>query len=1073
MANKEHLAILEDGVNSWNKWRLANAEVRPILSRTRLTGGDFRGIDFRNTDLTDTDLSGADLSETDLRGVLLSNADLTNANLRGSNLNNTILVNTKLHKADISGSSVCGLSLIQGDISGIIDKALKVSYPNEPFIAVDGLSLSQFIHRVIHDDDAGVLVNDYRDQAVLLVGAFTKERRKVRNALQQKLRDQGYLPIVLDYESLEDSGVLAKMHSLASVCRFIIADVTGTATLLSELREFIPSLNSVSVQPIAYSQEVDPSGFEKYKTLDWMLPLHLYDNLDGWVDLGDAGPDEEGNPQVIPFTTIEEEIVEEAETPDEPFEKSFASVGDEDIAELAKTYEDFLDALPVEMDDAELTAIVQAAPEPSVEVIIKDDEEQSDDTDDEVDVDIDDEAGNGVYEIHDEYHEADINGTLTTEKEEVAEEVSSSDDTDEHELIWPETASTPEEVEPQAVDAETVPLDPENTTVILIDDPETGSVTEDAAAVESDELHAEAPVIEETVDENDSTILLGDVESEFREEILDEALEDVAELEEQIENTPASDQKEIPGLDENFLKDVVLSPEVEDEVESAEAELESVEEDLTMVNPSSPAHMDDQESIEDSLLETPAETEAPFEGQHVEEQLEEHDDDWGDADHHDANGEPVETVVTVVGERERRRAPQPATVPASLMIKRVAVIAGFLGVLGIGYWIWMGMHRDLIIQVPTIAKAHVFVNGEKLESVGEQAGKQSYLLSGAFVGKKEISVYPTQVKEMEGLEFVRYKAQKMEVNLERGDEAHLVEVPMDLLYSVRKVTSGKYPNISADGSKIIYVKPVDEWTKKIWFKDVYIHNLKTNRKRRITGKNEFFYDWDRPHLLDSNKHAYLTAYNSGGQFQYFVTVGKDSLRKLPLPIDKSRFGFLPLKNRNGVITDNKVYDLDGKYVKTLFAEPPFNNQLYYAGDNGVLYFKKEKTKSKRTLRLTSTYVDINSGQERELFSIVKNNAPFLSASENGDKVVVSDYTGLNIGFITTIKLWQNGEFVDLMKPLQDGAGDYKDGTKFHKTEACATSDGNKIVFEYNGDIYLIEIPAEITMQDLKDAELKS
>ncbi|MEL6820206.1 MAG: pentapeptide repeat-containing protein [Calditrichota bacterium] len=1066
MANKEHLAILEGGVDSWNKWRLANAEVRPILSRTRLKDGDFRGIDFRNTDLTDTDLSDADLRESDLRGVLLSNADLTNANLRGSNLNNTILVNTKLHNADISESSVCGLSLIQGDVTGLVDQALQVSYPNEPYIAVDGLALSQFVHRVVHDDDAGVLVNDYREKAVLLVGAFTKERRKVRKALQQKLRDQGYLPVVLDYSSLEDPGVLAKMHSLAAVCRFIIADVTGTATLLSELREFIPSLNSVIVQPIAYSQEVDPAGFEKYKTLEWMLPLYLYNNLDGWDDLGDVGPDEDGNPQVIPLAQVEEETDEEVKEPDVTIEKSFVSVGDEDIAELAKTYEDFLDALPVEMDDAELTSIAQAAPEPLVEVLVKDDEDQSENNTAEfVDIPVEDDPGNGVYEIHDEYHEADLNGSMVSEEEELPNEEAAAGHPIEDEVDWPGTSETPENDEPQAVDAETVPLDPENTTVILIDDPES---TEISKAEESEEVvETEVPV---TPDAQliDDTALLGNVESEFRDEILDEALEDVAGLEELVDNESVVEQKEIPGLDESFLADVVSTPEVEEEIES-------ISEDVTMVNPSSPAHMDELEDMEESLIETPSDVESLTEEEpEVEDLLDDKDDDdWGDADHHDANGEPIETVVTVIGERERRRSPKSNTVPVSLMLKRAAVIVGFLALLGIGYWFWKGMHRDMIVQVPTIAKAHVFVDGEKLEPVGEQAGKQSYRLSEAFIGKKQITVYPTQVNEMEGLEFVRYKAQQMEVDLQRGDDAHLVEIPMDLLYSVRKVTAGKYPNISPDGSKIIYVKPVDEWTKKIWFKDVYIHNLKTNKKRRITGKNEFFYDWDRPHLLDSNKHAYLTAYNSGGQFQYFVTVGIDSLRKLPLPIDKSRFGFLPLKDRSGVITDNKVYDFDGKYIKTLFSKPPFNNQLYYAGENGVLYFKKEKTKSKRTLRLTSTYVNIDTGEEKELFSIVKNNAPFLSASDNGEKVVVSDYTGLNIGFMTSIKLWQNSEFVELVKPLQDGAGEYKDGTTFHKTEACATSDGNKIVFEYNGDIYLIEIPAEITMQDLKDAELKS
>ena len=70
MANEEHLKILKQGVEQWNKWRLENA-IRPDLSGANLSGAD----------LIDANLSGAYLSGADLSDANLSGADLSGANL--------------------------------------------------------------------------------------------------------------------------------------------------------------------------------------------------------------------------------------------------------------------------------------------------------------------------------------------------------------------------------------------------------------------------------------------------------------------------------------------------------------------------------------------------------------------------------------------------------------------------------------------------------------------------------------------------------------------------------------------------------------------------------------------------------------------------------------------------------------------------------------------------------------------------------------------------------------------------------------------------------------------------------
>jgi hypothetical protein len=45
MANEEHLAILKQGVEAWNKWRHANPRIWP----------DLRGANLSEVDLSTTD----------------------------------------------------------------------------------------------------------------------------------------------------------------------------------------------------------------------------------------------------------------------------------------------------------------------------------------------------------------------------------------------------------------------------------------------------------------------------------------------------------------------------------------------------------------------------------------------------------------------------------------------------------------------------------------------------------------------------------------------------------------------------------------------------------------------------------------------------------------------------------------------------------------------------------------------------------------------------------------------------------------------------------------------------------
>jgi len=157
MANPEHLAILEQGVEMWNRWREKWPEILPDLRGADLCHTDLRGVNLISADLVGADLfrviliganlrdahfnsanlSRADLFAADLSGAELFGAILSKAGLWRSNLSETILQNADFTGARINRAIFTGTDLSQA-------KGLdSVKHSGPSYISIDTLYKSK------------------------------------------------------------------------------------------------------------------------------------------------------------------------------------------------------------------------------------------------------------------------------------------------------------------------------------------------------------------------------------------------------------------------------------------------------------------------------------------------------------------------------------------------------------------------------------------------------------------------------------------------------------------------------------------------------------------------------------------------------------------------------------------------------------------------------------------------------------------------------------------------------------------------------------------------------------------
>jgi uncharacterized protein YjbI with pentapeptide repeats len=139
MPNDEHVALLKQGRDAWNKWRHENRDIHPDLSGANLSGARFEP----GVELSHANLSGANLCKAELNGAYLAEANLREASLESAGLVEAFLAGADLSHANLEYASFTSANLNGADLIGSMLNRANLRWANLSGATLSGAQLKE------------------------------------------------------------------------------------------------------------------------------------------------------------------------------------------------------------------------------------------------------------------------------------------------------------------------------------------------------------------------------------------------------------------------------------------------------------------------------------------------------------------------------------------------------------------------------------------------------------------------------------------------------------------------------------------------------------------------------------------------------------------------------------------------------------------------------------------------------------------------------------------------------------------------------------------------------------------
>ena len=185
---------------------------------------------------------------------------------------------TDFTNATITGCRTYGASAWNVTLVGTVQHNLVITKEGEPVVTVDDLKVAQFVYLLLHNPNIRDIIDTIGRRGVLILGRFTRERKQVLDAIREKLREFGFVPMMFDFEKPTQRDFTETIKTLAGMSRFIIVDITNPRSSPLELQATMPDYMIPFVPIIHDTEEPFPMFRDLKQKYEWALDLLAYDS---------------------------------------------------------------------------------------------------------------------------------------------------------------------------------------------------------------------------------------------------------------------------------------------------------------------------------------------------------------------------------------------------------------------------------------------------------------------------------------------------------------------------------------------------------------------------------------------------------------------------------------------------------------------------------------------------------------------------------------------------------------------------------------------------------------------------
>jgi hypothetical protein len=154
--------------------------------------------------------------------------------------------------------------------------------------------VAQFIYLLLNHKKLRDVITTVVERAVLILGRFTEERKKILDAIAEKLRELRYLPIIFDFEKITGQDYTETVRVLAGLSKSVIDDLTEPKSIPQEAQAIIPEFKIPFVRiikkgekPWSMSSDLNLYDWVIQKIIEYPDQKVLIKNLEGVIALAE------------------------------------------------------------------------------------------------------------------------------------------------------------------------------------------------------------------------------------------------------------------------------------------------------------------------------------------------------------------------------------------------------------------------------------------------------------------------------------------------------------------------------------------------------------------------------------------------------------------------------------------------------------------------------------------------------------------------------------------------------------------------------------------------------------------